>query len=583
MTDLRRSSRVKNSVLTSHKGTDAEQNVKVAGQKTSSANAIPASAKLNKVKQEDVEPDAVPPATKRRRRNQDAEKAEAVVVKQDGVRRAKSTAKVKTEDGQMPTISQDDHIETDVDSALASALPSLSDTEMYAFEGRSHWVGAHMSVSGGVENSILNARLYGCQAWALFLKPKMKWDCKPLTEDNVRLFTEWMTKFKYNDTRRCLPHGSYLVNLANPDLEKREKSLDAFIDDLYRCALLNIGLYNFHPGSGVNECTRQEACTHVANCINRAHSAFEDARSGDRLHGLTCPTILLENMAGQGHQVGSTFQELADVISQVKDKSKVGVCIDTAHAFASGMDIRTKEGYESMMKEFEDIIGLQYLKGMHLNDSLTPLNSRKDRHANLGNGQVGLTPFHCIMNDARLKHMPLVLETPAASWKVWQGEIQALYALQGLKSREEDLNEWTAIEEKLKALNKIEKEMEKGTSLAEGSEAARRALEGKKPRRKSVKKEVEGSDHEHKVKSGIKKTKVPKAQFHDQQGQEAKTQHKKSLNPKPRRTRSQSPTTPSPSGNVNHVVPEIPSFPRLRFQTSKGLNWLRSLELYSGL
>lgn len=217
-----------------------------------------------------------------------------------------------------------------------------------------------MSVSGGVENSILNARLYGCQAWALFLKPKMKWDCKPLTDDNIRLFHEWMPKFKYS-TNRCLPHGSYLVNLANPDSEKRKKSLDAFIDDLKRCAQLGIGLYNFHPGSGVNQCTRQEACQYIADCINASHSAFANANPGDDLHGLQCPVILLENMAGQGHQIGGTFQELADVIAAVKDKTRVGVCIDTAHAFASGMDIRTKAGYDDMMTEFDQVVGLRYL------------------------------------------------------------------------------------------------------------------------------------------------------------------------------------------------------------------------------
>lgn len=270
--------------------------------------------------------------------------------------RKKVRKRIKKEDGHTAAV-------TDVDTVDASTSPStavsiLTDAEMYAFEGRSHWVGAHMSVAGGVENSIVNARLYGCQAWALFLKPKMKWDCKPLTDENVQMFKEWLPKLRYDDTRRCLPHGSYLVNLANPDDDKRRKSLDAFIDDLKRCALLGIGLYNFHPGSGVNECTRQEACQHIADSINTSHAAFGQGE----LAGLTCPTILLENMAGQGHQIGASFQELADVIAAVHDKSKVGVCIDTAHAFAAGYDIRTQQGYEDMMTEFDQVIGMQYLK-----------------------------------------------------------------------------------------------------------------------------------------------------------------------------------------------------------------------------
>lgn len=265
--------------------------------------------------------------------------------------------------------------------------------EQHAFDDNDWWVGAHMSVAKGVENSIIAARAYGAQAFALFLKPKMNWTYKPLDQMNIDRFRAWLPAQGYHG-RRCLPHGSYLINLGNPEREKRVKSLESLVDDLRRCVQLGIEVYNFHPGSGVGECSKSEACTFIAQAINAAHEQL--AREE-----LESPVVLLENMAGQGKQVGSTFEELRDIIDGVKDKSKIGVCIDTAHAFAAGYDIRTLEGYLETMQELDRTVGMKYVRGVHLNDSKSELGSKADRHENIGGGHIGLVPFWCIMNDER--------------------------------------------------------------------------------------------------------------------------------------------------------------------------------------
>ncbi|CAO1618361.1 unnamed protein product [Parajaminaea phylloscopi] len=350
-------------------------------------------------------------------------------------------------------------------SADEAAQAMVNAEAMHAFDDNDHWVGAHMSIAKGVENAIPSARLYGCQAFALFLKPKMNWTYKALANENIQRFTEMLPRYGY-DGRRCLPHGSYLINLGHPDPEKHARGLESFLDDLRRCALLGIRLYNFHPGSGVGDCEKSEACANIAKSINAAHDILTS-------EGLACPIILLENMAGQGQQIGGRFEELADVIRQVRNKDLVGVCLDTAHAFAAGFDIRTCAGFEKMISHLDSTVGLRHLKGMHLNDSKESLGSHKDRHENLGGGHIGLAPFWCIMNDSRFRHMPLTLETPAASWKVWQGEIQALYMLQGLP---ESPASWRPVEEKLALLRSLPVELNKGNSLADAAKAAKRAL-----------------------------------------------------------------------------------------------------------
>lgn len=234
-----------------------------------------------------------------------------------------------------------------------------------------------------------------------------------------------MATFGY-DYGHILPHGSYLVNIGNPDKEKREKSYECFLDDLQRCEQLGIGLYNFHPGSTVGECTIEESITHVAESLNRAHEATSSV------------VTVVENMAGSGNVLGCNFDQLAQIIAQVRDKTRVGICLDTCHLFASGYDIRTREVYDETMNEFGRRVGFQYLRGLHLNDSKTPLNSKKDRHENIGIGHIGLRAFGFMMRDERLKGIPMVLETPLE--EVWAKEIEVLQRIADTSIPEDELD-----------------------------------------------------------------------------------------------------------------------------------------------
>ncbi|OBZ69274.1 putative endonuclease 4 [Grifola frondosa] len=302
-------------------------------------------------------------------------------------------------------------------------------------------IGPHVSSAGGVENSIINAASIGydvhhsmraaktilmlsvvtiisANAFAIFLKSQRKWTSPPLTAESITAFKTRMKAFGYSPTH-ILPHGSYLVNLGNPDQEKREKSYQCFLDDLRRCEELGLLLYNFHPGSTVGLASPEESLSYIAECINNAHEETKTV------------VIVLENMvrcfafsaypieyettskAGAGHVLGSNFSELGSIIQQVNDKSRVGVCLDTCHTFAAGYDITTKEGWDSTLAEFDREVGLPYLRGMHINDSKAILGSKKDRHENIGLGHLGLTTFAHIVTDPRTKDIPLILETPA--------------------------------------------------------------------------------------------------------------------------------------------------------------------------
>lgn len=281
------------------------------------------------------------------------------------------------------------------------------------------FVGAHVSAAGGLYNAFLNSKKIGGNALALFLKSQRQWTAKPLEPETVAKFKETCDALGF-DMTKVLPHGSYLVNLGNPDEEKRAKSYEAFEDELKRCEDLGIKLYNFHPGSTVGACTVQESIKLIAECINKAQAATENV------------TIVIENMAGQGNVIGGKFEHLRDIIALVNDKERVGVCIDTCHTFAAGYDLRSAKAYEKTMAEFDSIVGFKYLKALHLNDSMTPFGSGKDRHENLGKGHLGLAAFKNIMNDERLCGLPMVLETPLDKTRgeeVYKEEIQLLYSL----------------------------------------------------------------------------------------------------------------------------------------------------------
>ncbi|KAF8176776.1 xylose isomerase-like protein, partial [Pholiota molesta] len=287
-------------------------------------------------------------------------------------------------------------------------------------------VGAHVSAAKGVENSIINAASIGANAFALFLKSQRKWTSPPLTESSIAEFKKRMEEHGYT-SKMVLPHGSYLINLGNPDAEKREKSYVCFVDDLKRCQALGLELYNFHPGSTVGQATLEESLGLIAECINRAHKETQGV------------TAVVENMAGAGNIIGSDFSHLAGIIDRVEDKTRVGVCIDTCHAFAAGYDIRTKEGWDHSLvksftvKVFDEKVGLQYLRGMHLNDSKTECNSNKDRHENIGLGHLGLEAFRHVLSDPRTQGLPLILETPSFEQprEVWGKEIEILQRISG--------------------------------------------------------------------------------------------------------------------------------------------------------
>lgn len=217
---------------------------------------------------------------------------------------------------------------------------------------RAMFIGAHVSAAGGVHNSIQNATKIGANAFALFLKSQRKWEAPPLADEHRDLFHSHLKSHDYDAAKHVLPHGSYLVNLAQPDKARADQAYASFIDDLHRCESLGIRLYNFHPGSTAGE-PRDEACGRIAAHLNRA---IKETKS---------VVPLLECMAGSKNVIGATFEDLRDIIALVEDKSRVGVCLDTCHAFAAGYDLRTPEAFAATMAKFDAIVGLQYLKALH--------------------------------------------------------------------------------------------------------------------------------------------------------------------------------------------------------------------------
>ncbi|ETW59739.1 apurinic/apyrimidinic endonuclease Apn1 [Plasmodium falciparum NF54] len=280
------------------------------------------------------------------------------------------------------------------------------------------YLGAHISASGGVQNAPINSFNISGLAFALFLKNQRKWESAALTNENIKQFEENCKKYNF-DKNFILPHGSYLINLANPDKEKRDKSYLSFLDDIKRCEQLNIKLYNFHPGSTVGQCTVDEGIKNVADCINKVHKETNNV------------IIVLENSAGQKNSVGSKFEHLRDIINLVHDKDRIGVCLDTCHTFAAGYNIKTFENFDNVMKQFDDIVNVKYLKAVHLNDSKSDIGSGLDRHENIGKGKLTMDTFKYIMKSKYFKNIPIILETPDITndESIYKYEIQNLYKL----------------------------------------------------------------------------------------------------------------------------------------------------------
>jgi deoxyribonuclease-4 len=277
------------------------------------------------------------------------------------------------------------------------------------------FIGAHVSASGGVFNAPLNAMKIGAKAFALFTKNQKQWAAKPLDEATIGLFQDNLAQ---SGILPChiLPHDSYLINLGHPEEEKRLKSLEAFIDELHRCHQLGLDRLNFHPGSHLKQITEEVCIDRIALSMNEAIKHVEGV------------TLTIENTAGQGSNLGWRFEHLSAIIERIEDKSRVGVCIDTCHMFTAGYDIRTREAYDATWEAFDTIVGFEYLKGMHINDSKPDLGSHVDRHDSIGKGKIGLEPFGFIMNDPRMDDIPLILETIDET--IWAHEIELLYAMQ---------------------------------------------------------------------------------------------------------------------------------------------------------
>lgn len=276
------------------------------------------------------------------------------------------------------------------------------------------FVGAHVSTSGGVENAPVNAFAIGAKAFALFTKNQRQWAAKPLLQESIKVFKENCEKYGYNP-EHILPHDSYLINLGHPEKEGLEKSRKAFLDEMQRCEQLGLDRLNFHPGSHLNKIDEEACLKTIAESVNIVL---------DQTRGVTA---VIENTAGQGTNMGHTFEQIRFIIDHVEDKSRAGVCIDTCHAYSAGYNLKTPEGYEETFRKFNDVIGFNYLKGLHLNDTKKVFGSRVDRHELIAKGFLGEEPFRLIMNDPRFDNLPLILETPDD--EKWKEEIRFLYGL----------------------------------------------------------------------------------------------------------------------------------------------------------
>ncbi|SHH79990.1 deoxyribonuclease IV [Ferrimonas marina] len=279
----------------------------------------------------------------------------------------------------------------------------------------SRFVGAHVSASGGVENAPLNAAKIGARAFALFTKNQRRWQAKPLSSDNIDKFRANCERLGFA-AEQILPHDSYLINLGHPEPEALARSREAFIDEMQRCEQLGLTLLNFHPGSHLRKVDEDRCLATIADSINLALEATQGV------------SAVIENTAGQGSNLGHRFEQLAAIIDRVEDKSRVGVCLDTCHTFAAGYDLRSTEACQHTFAEFDRIVGLSYLKGMHLNGSKSTLSSRVDRHHSLHQGELGSDVFQFLMSHPATKGIPMVLETIDET--LWADEIQWLYSLE---------------------------------------------------------------------------------------------------------------------------------------------------------
>ena len=274
------------------------------------------------------------------------------------------------------------------------------------------YIGAHVSVSGGVQNAPLNAHNIGAKAFALFTGSSNRWKSPEITEAKAATFKERCEEYGYTPDV-ILPHDNFLINLGSPDEGKLQQSRESFLSEMKRCEQLGLTMLNFHPGSHLREISEDACLDRIAESINMTL---------DKTSGVAA---VIETTAGQGSNLGYLFEQVAHIIDRVEDKTRVGVCVDTCHTYSAGYDLRTQEGYAETWRKFDDTIGAGYLRALHLNDDMRELGSRIDRHASIGTGTLGEEFFRRLVNDPRFDNMPLILETPDDT--IWDKEIAWLY------------------------------------------------------------------------------------------------------------------------------------------------------------
>ena len=259
-------------------------------------------------------------------------------------------------------------------------------------------LGAHFSIAKGLHRAIREAAKYQCNTLQLFTKNANTWKEKTLTDDQIQQFK---TAKGETGIHRIISHTSYLINIAGPDIKKADMSCCALKQEVIRCSQLEIPYVVLHPGSHMGK-GEHTGIARITDNINRIFDETKGLRT----------RLLLETTAGQGNSVGHTFEQLAAIMDDVSDKTRIGVCLDTCHIFAAGYDISNKNGYEKTIKHFDDIIGLENLFAIHLNDTQKACGSRADRHEHIGDGLIGKDAFRFLINDTRLKSIPKIIETP---------------------------------------------------------------------------------------------------------------------------------------------------------------------------
>lgn len=259
-------------------------------------------------------------------------------------------------------------------------------------------LGAHMSIAGGYYKAVDAAHRAGCDCVQVFTKNNNQWRAKPITEEDVEKFR---SALKLHGIKHTISHDSYLINLGSPDDELWKKSIDAFVIELQRAELLGIPYVVAHPGAFTTS-TEEKGLKRIARGLDEAHKQTKGCSA----------MCLLETTAGQGSNLGWKFEHLAEIMDRVREPDRVGVCFDTCHVFAAGYAMDTEKNYKATMRKLNQTVGVRQVKAFHLNDSLRPFGSRKDRHAAIGKGEMGLEPFRFLLNDRRFRKVPMYLETP---------------------------------------------------------------------------------------------------------------------------------------------------------------------------